>query len=374
MGWERRGELPTFPFAQQKADGSNPSSRGNAAHLITLASECNDLLATVQGVKRALHSTRRQIKISNSVLPSIINQADVSSLVRDLFPGPAGDAPVQDPNKSPDFPPVAKPESSGLQSSIKDAESREESLSQSSEDSLHPKIKTTSSNVPDKQNSEVCSKTSEASERNLFTSSESVNAEGRNTVTDRELNSSSGSSELKAPEDGKAESPHQNEANETPVQRNDVDAGGNHGVLQRAVSRSPSSPSSCNYPSNNLWDTGVKQQNGGLSPNHVSSLYLGVNGRAERGTSFFNEEDEDTQDNDTDTAEESADPYKNCEHNLLVHVQKVHTDIEQQLEGLEARILGEETVGSCVCGRGGVCCKIGIELPLSTNFNILVPQ
>ncbi|CAL1530605.1 unnamed protein product [Lymnaea stagnalis] len=73
-------------------------------------------------------------------------------------------------------------------------------------------------------------------------------------------------------------------------------------------------------------------------PRHMGQLFVDVNGLKNPSVGYS-----DDQDNDTDTAEESVDPYKNCEHNLLVHVAKVHQDIEKQLEILEQQINDLET-------------------------------
>ncbi|BFZ20919.1 hypothetical protein BsWGS_23958 [Bradybaena similaris] len=54
MGWERRGELPTFPFA----------SDSSVEHLKSLACECNEMISAILAIKAALHCTRRQLKIS----------------------------------------------------------------------------------------------------------------------------------------------------------------------------------------------------------------------------------------------------------------------------------------------------------------------
>uniref|UniRef100_A0A0B7AM32 C2H2-type domain-containing protein n=1 Tax=Arion vulgaris TaxID=1028688 RepID=A0A0B7AM32_9EUPU len=72
----------------------------------------------------------------------------------------------------------------------------------------------------------------------------------------------------------------------------------------------------------------------------MSSLFVEVSGNQclQMGCNDADEDDDDAPDNDTDTAEESLDPYRNCEHNLLVHVSRVHSDIEKQLETLEQQI------------------------------------
>ncbi|XP_013082818.2 PHD finger protein 20-like isoform X2 [Biomphalaria glabrata] len=71
----------------------------------------------------------------------------------------------------------------------------------------------------------------------------------------------------------------------------------------------------------------------GHTVKQLNELFVDVNGVQSHSTVYT-----DDQDNDTDTAEESVDPYKNCEHNLLVHVSKVQTNVEKHLELIEQQI------------------------------------
>ncbi|KAK3786063.1 hypothetical protein RRG08_058125 [Elysia crispata] len=259
---------------------------------------------------------------ASSILPSIMNQADMGSLVRDLFPGPAGDAPAQDLNKRSDHLSEINRAAFGPQSIKKDPSLCGEDSSVSAD----IKIETPSSGVLENQKFQELA-------RILEEQGEKV-SEG---VEDKDLFSDAGlisSFKASGSENSLTFTPHDDPTSVKLEQTSEQAQDANPDVTQKL----PSSSSFRFHHHADLWNTEVKQENGSLSPNHVSSFYVGVNGMAESHTSFSNEDDEDTQDNDTDTAEESADPYKNCEHNLLVHVQQVHTDIERQLDGLEARM------------------------------------
>lgn len=250
---------------------------------------------------------------TSSHLSTFTNQAEVSGLIKDLFPGPGGDAPAQHADKPPEL----------SQTKIKGC------LSFSDVDHPQTSKETSTSSVPSKQNVD------ESIENLAPDPQKQYSAKQRE---DQSLFLTSSSDNV---EDRKTDSSHQDQdkASTILVQKREPSPDGNHIVQQRDVPFSPTSPCTQDYSRNNFWDRNAKQHNGNLSPDHVTSLYLNANGNVKHGPVFSVEDDEDTQDNDTDTAEESADPYKNCEQNLLVHVQKVHSDIEQQLHGLEARIL-----------------------------------
>ncbi|RUS73729.1 hypothetical protein EGW08_018509 [Elysia chlorotica] len=578
MGWERRGELPTFPFLQQQASGTNPSRRSSTAHLTTLASECNDLLDTLHGIKRALHSTRRQIKISkeeddpefqlwqtdwdnwkkpqedfapsptsgdpnlsqtpsaflfpptpssckeeenqendtdlgtrktststfssqmfsvsatppkvsafprdqttttsvgsaqlstfetpmlatedgtqvpplsesltsskntiiagpsasedrgqvplsecaasstvrplttrtclvatdadspltisttealsintgissatapspsssslsslqmstppmmlspsvdpppstpsvgraSSVLPSIMTQGIMGSLVRDLFPGPAGDAKAHDLGK-PCAQDAGKPLVHNLgipldclsvitsgdlasQSTIKGTGSE---LSQVKVSSVSAESKTET--PPSSGSRESAGISEEQKQKKISENQRDEESSGKDSISGAGFTSASffGQSKTEGSQNGsqnEVQMPHDDQTLEDLDQKTEPD--------QDAKQTLPSSSSGLQLEYVGRRNNNAKHQNGGFSPNQ-DSLYANRNGMAEIHPSFSNEDDEDTHDNDTDTAEESAEPYRNCEQNLLVHVQTVHSDVERQLACLEARV------------------------------------
>ena len=229
-------------------------------------------------------------------------------MVKDLFPGPAGDAPVLDTNRSSEHPKEITA-SSGLLSRIKDEEATTQSLSspgpshtessvaeKAIEGSTNFLLKTDAIalNVLDRQSSQNHSEPSQGEERKKIPVFETKNIKDKDSCADVECGDSFTSATMKASESSEAGHSQLNQAPEAPESSGHQN---NQGVNDGSAPGSPSSPGSHHQ---HPWNADIKLQNGNLSPNHVSSPLPGVNGIAEteRGPSFCNEDDEDTQDND----------------------------------------------------------------------------
>ncbi|GFO13919.1 PHD finger protein 20-like protein 1 [Plakobranchus ocellatus] len=280
---------------------------------------------------------------ASSMLPSIKRQGENDSLVKDLFPGPAGDAPGLDLGIFPvRHPASAKEEALQPRLSLKDVQENESENIETQPSSFplqtlnsQPKTGAAHAETSDQRKSLADAEAKDCRSNDAVPSGDASGKETKNKTIDTDPWKPSSSMSRSNPGEGELQ-PEQ--AGKLESQATGLQQGVDGGDGGQPNSSDPTHPSSDPDQDQPLVGD-VRQQNGKVSPSPSASLYLNVNGEADRSTGFFNEDDEDTQDNDTDTAEESSDPYRNCEHNLLVHVQQVHSDVERQLEGLEARMI-----------------------------------
>lgn len=461
LGWEKRGDLPTFPFVPEAP----------TEHLKSIACECNELSSALHKIKAALHSTRRQIKISKEEEDPEFQlwqtnwdnwtkpDEDLTLTPRSVDPDPSPtpstflfpSAPTQsmraasvstDFGSSPTLCSSTISSKTSSQSKPSAATTASHTISSSSSNQtivasilpsqsvrteapaldagandspptgtipMSPPGSTTTLLAPltpsvgrcgtlhsiqgkadklirdlfpgpsgDADNSlktpqEVACPTKSETDKNLTTKPEKVQQSqyptSTNSVTARDGNTTAGEGSTT-----KGEATASNISTLTlsfPVldkQKTHINAGTEKSSNVSALNDMPTSAtpkelstdatttlSSAESVADSVSASRSRTEGLSLSPtqtqseneedfpsdhpSHMGQLYVDVNGIKEHSVGY-----NDDQDNDTDTAEESVDPYKNCEHNLLVHVAKVHQDIERQLEILEQQINDLETV------------------------------
>ncbi|CAG5125332.1 unnamed protein product [Candidula unifasciata] len=437
MGWERRGELPSFPFV----------SDSSMEHLKSIACECNEMISAIQAIKAALHSTRRQIKISKEDADPEFQlwQTDWDNWTKpeeDLTLTPRSGDPDPSPTPStflfsaaphPDItsattevcsPSIMVSSSDPLlQSMLHVTATLAEAASILDLPPVMSQPSTTEASTSAVTPPAVGSHTdilslAGSNPAPLITPSSSSSCAGHShTMTSfqaqagglvRDLfsgchgdNPQSSSADRIQDMDCRTESSEEKETEQpSPVdEKTKSDGGSNNTVLLQLGSErfpepsssglqlasagtSSSNPAVCNGVCLDVKTNGrdfsletvsscalmspgrdAAERHGSLSllvggdsqdqlsssslsarldrtvemndSTHVTSLYL--------DPQVDGDDDDDVPDNDTDTAEESLDPYRNCEQNLLIHVSRVHSDIEKQLELLEQQITDLET-------------------------------
>ncbi|XP_059174390.1 PHD finger protein 20-like isoform X2 [Physella acuta] len=415
MGWEKRGDLPTFPFLTEA-----PSE-----HLKTIACECNDLSGTLHKIKAALHSTRRQIKISKEDGDSEFQlwqtdwdnwtkpDEDLALTPRSADPDPSptpstflfSSVPTSTPTITTTncmtFPPfsatdlVASHPATTTSTTVSSSNMHSYStltttievsstlpspsiISQASEQNSTETV--CSSSTPPPGSLRCISSSAPAptlpqakagnlnhhtfpgpsGDSNMAVSAadkpngrqEGVTANDLTRVDPGNTRQQSWSEITESQTDPKTnisalgsdpQTPRANVTDGTPLVGPAVDRSTLPGCLDKpAVPESVDKTDHTNpLPIGSPLD-GDADDNFSNQSKNLSELYIDVNG-AQSHSAGYN----DDQDNDTDTAEESVDPYKNCEHNLLVHVTKVHHDIEKHLQILEQQIVELEKAEHC---------------------------
>ncbi|KAH9489976.1 hypothetical protein Btru_035421 [Bulinus truncatus] len=388
LSWEKKGDLPTFPFVNEAP----------TENLKSLAIECHEISSTLHKLKAALHSTRRQIKISKEEEDHEFQlwQTDWDNWTKpdeDLTLTPRSVDPDPSPTPSTFLFPSAP--STSLNNVSSSATISSSTPTYSGPSPVSATIEVASGLPPSPSNTPLsCGldrsiKTRETpSSENLSTSHKGyrLSVEGKADILVRDIfhgpggdadNFSKLTYKTSVSDSSKIESTGVTHHEDTLINGDSLSTKPNISVGAKEALQSSSSvssslslaqdesktdlpvekPSQCalqmessstarsdqaEYPSaeqsHKAPFTGQKQMDrddviDGHSSKQMSELYVDVSGVQSHSTVYT-----DDQDNDTDTAEESVDPYKNCEHNLLVHVTKVHASVEKHLELIEQQI------------------------------------